>query len=181
MTPWWGTLVPVWLRRPVTAPEPSTTDERYTLLLEQVTRALTQQVSAIDTLRTRAGTVVAAASLVSSFLGATTLAKSHLPAPALALVLLALLALVTTVIATVIILWPYTWRTGFDGHEALAKYIEADPPADLDEMRRSFAYYMQEDITKNRAKLNRLYVVFQVAVVAIGLEVVFWLAALVLR
>jgi hypothetical protein len=158
-------------------PEP---DERYALVLDQVTRALSQQVTAIDGLRSRAGTVVAAASLVSSFLGAATLRMPDLSGAALLFSGLALAALVTVVVATVVILLPYRWRTGFNGHTALVEYVEADAPADLDEMRRSLAYYMQDDITANRGKLDRLYVAFQVAVIAIGLEVVFWLAALLL-
>jgi hypothetical protein len=40
---------------------------------------------------------------------------------------------------------------------------------------------MQEDIKANQAKLDRLYRVFQTAVIAIGLEVIFWLVALLLR
>jgi len=156
-------------------------DERYALVLDQVTRALSQQVSAIDALRSRAGTVVATASLASSFLGAATLQDRGLPAPALVMTVLALSALATVVAMTVVILWPYEWRTGFNGHRALADYVEADKPADLNEMQRSLAYYMQEDLDGNGAKLNCLYRAFQVAVVAIGLEVVFWLIALLLR
>ena len=156
-------------------------DERYALVLTQVTRALSQQVSAIDALRSRAGTVVAAASLVSSFLGAATLQDRGLPVPAVVFTVLALLALVIVVTMTVVILWPYEWRTGFDGHETLAEYVEANEPAGLNEMQRSIAYYMQEDVDGNSIQLDRLYRAFQVAVVAIGLEVVFWLIALLLK
>ena len=156
-------------------------DPRLSLVLSEVTRALTQQLSAIDALRTRAGTVVAAASLASSFLGAAVLADNSLRCLTLLFTILALFMLVVTLVSTIVILWPYVWKTGFDAKVAIADYVEADEPATLNEMRRSFAWYIQEDVAGNQAKLDSLYGTFRVAVVSLGLQVCFWLAALALR
>lgn len=156
-------------------------DERYALLLEQVTRGLIQQVASLDDLRNRAGTVVAAPSLASSFLGATVLRDTHLPAPAVFFAVLALVTLVVTVGATIYILLPRSWRTGFDGHRLTVDYLEAEPPASLDRTRRDLAYYIQDDVNSNDKQLNRLHRSFGVAVVSIGLQVAFWLTALLLR
>lgn len=170
-----------WTRKLVEAEAPAVADERLALILTEVTRSLSQQISAIDALRSRAGTVVSAASLVSSFLGAATLQKSKLPLPSLISVGLAIAALSTVVVGTIIILWPYTWKTGFNAHIALTHYVETPPGSDIDEMRQSFSYYLQEDVEENRKKLNGLYKVFQMSVIAIGLEVILWLIALLLR
>lgn len=155
-------------------------DERYALVFEQTVRAVTQQTSAIDTLRTRAGTVVSAAALVSSFLGAATLRDPHLPKPAIVFTVLALAGLVATVVATVVILLPYDWLLGFKATVAIRDYVEADPPASIDEMRRDIALHMQSDVKANAVRLDRLYVGFRIAVVAVGVQVVCWLAALLL-
>lgn len=174
------------MRRPLRscarpAPRVPDADERYTLVLEQVTRGLRQQQDSLDNLRARAGTMVAVASVVSSVFGAAALAPKHHPTPVLILTGLALLSLVVALGAASKTLLPYRWRWGIDGHKLLADYVEAEPPADLDEMRRSLGYHMQEDVTANQKKLDRLYDWLRVAVAAIGLEVVCWSLALMLR
>lgn len=157
------------------------TDGRYALVLEQVNRALSQQIGSLEAVRSRAGTVVATSSIASSFLGAANLRDRALGGSALVLTILALISLAVVVLSTVTIILPYGWRTGFDGHRALTDYVEADPPASLEEMQRSFAYYMQSDLDSNTHKLNRLYRALQVSVVATGLEVAFWLLALLMK
>ena len=129
-------------------------DERYVLVLDQVTRALSQQMAAIDNLRSRAGIAVSAAALVSSFLGASTLEAKSVSATVLVLTILAVISLAVVVAMTVAILWPYAWRTGFDAHAALSNYVEADDPADINVVRREFAYHMQTDVDANKVNLT---------------------------
>lgn len=152
-------------------------DPRYELVLNQVLRGLSLQQDALDNLRARAGTLVAAASLVSTFFGATALSDKASP-PATAWVVMAFISLFLVVVVPVVILWPYQWRWGIDGHRLLTDYVEAKRPATLDETRRSLAYYIQQDINSNEGKLNRLWRALRVAVLAIGAEVLFWVLAL---
>ena len=55
-----------------------TADEAYKVPYDESVRMLTQQGSALDNIRTRAGTLVAAASLVTTFVGAQAFAKPSL-------------------------------------------------------------------------------------------------------
>lgn len=158
-------------------PKAADPDPRLELVLDQVLRGLALQQGALDNLRARAGTLVATASLVSTVFGATALADSANPPPT-QWVVLAFLALFLVVAASIVMVWPYRWRWGIDGHRLLADYVEADPPASLDETRRSLAYYIQEDIDANERKFKWLWLALRVAVLAIGAEVSFWLAAL---
>lgn len=175
----------MWLRRGRRSEAPSeevkAPDERFTLVLDQAFRALKQQQDALDSLRDRAGTLVAAAALVSSFLGAATLAAKHPACPAVVLTVLALAAFLAVVIAVVIILWPYSWAWGIDAHRLLADYVEASPPASLDVTRRSLAYHIANDVKKNQVQLDKLTTTLRVAVIAIGAEVTLWTIALTVR
>lgn len=159
---------------------PDSADPRYELVLNQVLRALTQQQSVLDNLRARAGTLVATASLVSSFFGATALADRANP-PGTAWVILAFAFLFVVVIAAIIVAWPYQWHWGISGHQLLTDYVEACSPATLDEMRRSLAYYIQEDITANEKNLRRLWWALRAAILAVAAEVTCWVLALATR
>lgn len=158
-------------------PEPAP-DARLGLVLDQAQRGLTRQQADLDNLRARAGTLVAAASLVSSFLGAQALKDSHLPKPAIAAVGVAVLALVVVIASAVVIVWPYTWRWGINAHLLLSAYVEGDDPATLDETRRSLAWYMQDDADTNQVKLDSLFRTLQLALIGVGIEVLSWLLAL---
>lgn len=157
-------------------------DPRYELVLSQVLRGLSQQQGVLDNLRARAGTLVAAASLVSSFFGATALSNEASP-PATFWVVLAFLFLGVVVAAAIIIVWPYQWRFGISGHRLLADYVnpESGAPASLDEIRYSLIYYIQTDMDTNEVKLDRLWLALRVAVLAIAAEVICWAVALAAR
>jgi hypothetical protein len=160
--------------------ETSDEDARLALLLDEVKRGIQQQQEDLDNLRSRAGTLVATASLVSSFLGAVTLRDTHLPIPAVVCTVIALAAFVVVLGCASFIWLPYTWRWGIDGWAILRDYIEpADSePVSLDELRRSLAWHMQDDMNSNRSKLDHLFIALRIAVVAIGLEVGAWMLAL---
>jgi hypothetical protein len=153
------------------------------LVLEQAHRGIAQQQHDLDNLRARAGTLVAAAALVSTFLGAETLRDDRLPAPALAAAITAVAALVVVIAAAAVILLPYQWRWGIDAWALLRDYVqpENDRPATLDELRRDLAWHMQDDANHNDAQLRRLFLALTVAVIAIGAEVAAWTTALLTR
>jgi hypothetical protein len=155
-------------------------DPRYELVLDQALRGLTQQQSSLDGLRSRAGTLIAASSLVSSFLGAATLKNTGLSAGAVLFLALALVAFATVVVGVVIILLPYEWKWGIDPHAMLHDYVESATPADIDGMRRDLAYYIGEDLDYNRTRLDRLFRWLRIATVAIAAEVALWTLALAL-
>lgn len=166
---------------PLNPTPPTTSDERLALILEQAARALGQQISAIDALRTRAGTIVAAASLASSFLGAIVLREEKLSTSAAISSAFALFSLLVVVGATIKVLWPQEWRTGFDAQKAIQDYIDTPPMFSLDEVRRDLALQLQIDNSHNEKRLKRLYQIFQLSIGALAAEVCLWLLALALR
>ncbi|BAK38289.1 hypothetical protein MLP_52750 [Microlunatus phosphovorus NM-1] len=95
--------------------------------------------------------------------------------------LLAFACLFVVLVAAISIVWPYQWRWGIDVRRLLGDYVEADPPAPIDEMRRSLAWYMQVDTDSNSKKLDCLWWCLRIALVAIAAEVVFWVLALWMR
>lgn len=155
-------------------------DPRLQLTLEQVLRGLTFQQGTLDNLRARAGTLVAASSLVSSFFGSSVLTAPHQTKVVLVMVILAFSALGAVIIAAVVIIWPYDWKWGIDGDSLLNDYVLGNPPSSLNAMRYSLAYYVQRDLIENEAKFDRLWKALRVAVVGIALQVAFWSTALIL-
>lgn len=155
-------------------------DPRLQLALEQVLRGLTLQQGSLDNLRARAGTLVAASSLVSSFFGTSVLAAPHQGQAVLAMVVLAFIALVAVIIATVVIIWPYDWKWGIDGHRLLSDYIVGEKPSSLNAMRYDLTYHIEQDLVENEGNLGRLWKALRISVVAIALQVMFWSIALIL-
>lgn len=162
-------------------PEVDDADERYTFLLEQVQQSLSRQQGSLDNLRTRAGTIVASAALVSSFFGARTFDGKSISIAALVAVVLAIVGLVAALAAALRILAPYQWRWGFDGYALMRDYIEATPPVSLGNMRRGVAWHMQADVNHNVIRLDHLYKCLSWGIGALGAQVLAWGLALVLR
>jgi len=155
-------------------------DPRLALALEQVQRGLTQQQGSLDNLRARAGTLVAASSLVSSFFGSSVLREPLSGLAVQGMVILAFAALGAVIVSAVVIIWPYEWKWGIDGYSLLGDYVVGDRPSSLNAMRYSLTFYVQQDLLENEKQLNQLWKALQFSVVAIALQIAFWSVALVL-
>lgn len=89
-------------------------DSVAAIAYEETVRGLTAQAGVLDNLRTRAGTLIAVASLVTSFLGGQALAKPTFRGGVLERQPLAgwgvgaVAAFVLLAIAAIVILWPRT-------------------------------------------------------------------------
>jgi len=134
---------------------------------------LDQQGAALDNLRTRAGVVVAAAAIVSSFLGGQALRSGD---DFTIWSLLAIAALAVVGVAAILVLWPTGgWVFANRADTLLSGYIEDEEPATIDDMHTHIAEFNQKHLDKNRAKLTKRYIGFQVACGALACEVIFWL------
>lgn len=162
-------------------PDVDDDDQRYTFLLDQVQRSLTQQQSSLDNLRARAGTIVATAALVSSFFGTRVFTAEAPKGAAAAFTVVAILSLGVTLAATLRIAAPYAWQWGFDGYALMNDYIEATPAVSLGNMRRGVAWHMQADVNQNVERLDHLYKCLTWAIGALGAQLVAWGLALALR
>lgn len=145
----------------------------YALAFDEASYAVRRQEAALDDLRSRTGLLLAAASLVATFLGGTALTGRTVAWPAI----LAIADFVVVGILALLVLWPWGgWVFAFDPGILMADYIESDPPATLPEMHRDLALHRANHIEGNQGKLDRLYWLYRGATATLVVEVVLWLA-----
>lgn len=163
--------------QPASAEAPGDLDA-YKLAYEEAVRAIEGQRGSVDEVRSRAGVLLSAASLVAGFLGPSAIAAN---APSW-ITLVASGLLLAAAILTVIVLLPSgEWRFTIGTKRLLGDYIEADPPASAAELYRSLAWHLESDWESNRDRLHVLYRLFAGAAVCVAGETIFWLVAITQR
>jgi len=153
------------------------------IVCDESTRLLASQDVVLTGLRGRAGTLLAAASLVTAFLAPPALEVRDPQTNAVVrefhtLAWIATGSFVAVVVAALIVLLPYKWVFGHSSHELMDKLLDPTPPADEATVLRHLAYYNDVNHTENGTKLGRLFVVFELGCLLLIVEIVFWLAAL---
>jgi hypothetical protein len=149
-------------------------DLLYKVAYDEAVRALSEQRDAIDSFRTRAGLLLSAAAITTSFLGAQALEggdSSFFSWPAL-------LCFVFVASFTLAILWPRKWEFTADPLGVIESYIDAAEPVRSEHLHRDLALDMQGSYLENRIELEKLVVFFQVANVLLAVEVVLWIIAI---
>ena len=153
------------------------------IVYDESVRVMASQEDVLTGLRGRAGTLLAAASLVTAFLAPAALEardpKTHeLVRQFDALAWIATGSFVAVVIAALVVLWPYDWIFGHSSHDLMDQLLDAKPPADEATVPRHLAYYNDENHTTNAAKLGRLLLAFEIGCILLTVEIGVWLAAL---
>jgi uncharacterized membrane protein len=146
-------------------------DPRLAFVYEEALRGLLQQQSAVESLRTRAGTLVFAASFASSLLGSRALADGVGAWDWIAIVLLFAIGGLT-----VVLLWPYydlSFR--FDPEDLLARYVDDGSTATMSTIHRELALQIKADWRRNGRIVHRLRVTFEVALVLLLFNILAWL------
>jgi hypothetical protein len=135
--------------------------------------ALRRQEATLSELRGRTGILLAAASLVASFLGSRALDD-----PGGGLVEgTALIAFLVTVLACVVILAPKaSLEFSVDGYAAYEYFAERDAP--LEEAQRTIAFWVTAVWNRNQPVIESLHRWFAVACVALVAQVGLWAAGL---
>ena len=109
----------------------------YELAFREGVRQLEHQERALDELRSRAGTLLAASALATSFLGAAALQDAKewtLP------IFVAVIAFGVTLLFCLVVLWPLTeWRFVNDPTKVIGDFIEDNVPAPVAEIHRELA------------------------------------------
>jgi hypothetical protein len=150
----------------------------YKLAYEEAVRALSQQETALDNFRTRAGIVLSAAAIATSFLGGEALADNHLGV--WSWVAIALFAGVGTF--TITMLWPRKdWEFAAQPRRLIATYVETDHPLALDEIHRDLALHMEDSYEENARRLQRLMLAFRWASILLAAEVAAWIVDIATR
>ncbi len=134
--------------------------------------ALAEQERALTALRTRAGTVVAAASISGSFLG-TKAAHGSLDVWAV----LALIAFVLCVGAAVFVLLPHKLVFAFRG-EALLAESDHRGVSDVAEAYRAAGIWMEPHLDTNGEKSARLSSWFTASCALLTAEIILWTVSL---
>jgi hypothetical protein len=154
--------------------DPPEDDPRLAFIYGEAVRGLVQQLSAVESLRGRASTLIFAASFASSLLGSRALADG---VGALDWAALALLLVIGGLAAA--LLWPYydlTFR--FDPEELIHEFVDAAPPSSMASIHRALASRLQADWHRNGRIVRRLREALQIALVALILEMLAWMASI---
>ena len=139
---------------------------------EAALSALAEQESALRDLRARSGSLLTAAALTVSFLGAKAL-EEGLDVVAW----LAIAAFAVTLLGTLYVLLPKDGVIfALDGPELYVQLwdIRHDEP----EMHRTLAYWVSAFRAQNKPSVDRLYLAFRIATATLITQVVLWAAEL---
>ena len=148
----------------------------YQLAYDEARRRLDAQERAVDELRTRAGTLISAATIATSFLGARFVDSGGQPGNS---VWIAVAAFATCLFLAVLCILPLAkWSFYFGTRKLIGEYIETDSPLSPPDTMRDLALHLEDDYKANEIRLVRLYKLFAVSVAALVVEVAAWLAHL---
>lgn len=150
-------------------------DPRVVFIQQQAQRALDRQAARLESVRARAGTVLAAGSISGAVLGDRAFSGGQvafagwLGAAALAILVCALLA----------VLWPWQRWCFITSPQALIDdYLRAETPAEMDEMLELVACHQENDYESNERKLRWLYRALALSTLVLGVEIVAFLFSL---
>jgi hypothetical protein len=144
-----------------------------TIVYELALRSLDQQHRELSELRARTNTVIAAAALIASFLGAAAI-REHGGLSAWSVN--ALVVLAPTGSLSLYVLWPRELSFVFDARRTYAELYELlDNPA---EAQLRVAYGARDRYRTNKRTIDTLELMFQAAVLTLGLQTILWALAL---
>jgi hypothetical protein len=150
----------------------------YELAYQEALRGLAQQQAALESVRTRAATLLAAASVVTVFLGELALGDDGPTGPGW----LAIGLFVAASAAIVFVLNPrrdWYFRTSPAG--IIRNYIEDEPSAPAWTIHKQLAEHLERDLVANDANMKPLYRGIQLASLFLAGEVIVWLTILAWR
>lgn len=151
-------------------------DARKSLAYKESVRALGQQESVLDALRSRTGILLTAISITATFLGARAL---DAPGGISTWSWVAIGFFAGAGGCALAVLWPRDdWRFAANPTRILDDYIEGDDPATLDEMHDELARHNRSDWERNAARLGKLFSLFRLAALLLVVQVGFWLIAI---
>jgi hypothetical protein len=146
----------------------------YRIAYDEAVRALSQQQGLIDSLRTRAGLLLFAAAITTSFLGAQGLNDGG---PTI-VTWLALASFVSLSIVTLAILWPHRLEFTANPANVIHSYIETEEPLSVAEIHRDLSLHMHDSYADNLAGQKQLASRFRLAGALLTVEVIFWIVDL---
>lgn len=143
------------------------------LAFDQAIRLIEHQRDAVGAVRERVGSLLAGASIATSFLGSAALEQTDgLDGWSWTAIVL----FGVTVTGSIFVLWARRgWEFGLDPAEILAE----SEGADIGQVKLAMTAWMDDYYDRNGARLDRMILAFNLAALGLGLEVGAWLAAIV--
>jgi hypothetical protein len=146
----------------------------YRLAYDEVVRALSQQAAVLEGLRARAGVLLSAASVATSFLGGTALQRGGLSPFAWA----AVLAFVAHAASLLVVVWPRDEPVGaVSAARFIAEYVE-NPERNDAESVRNLALYLERGYVARQAIADRLAGSLRLAALLLAGEVALWVLSI---
>jgi hypothetical protein len=158
-------------------------DTKEALAYEAAASAVRDQRDRLGDLRSRGGTLLAAAAIVTSFLGAEALRDTRTAAsgeqvPQRALEMWEYVGIgcfIGLAVMTTLILLPWRgWQTRLGAEKLVADYVDRED-VDVARMQRNLALHLDAHHRQNKGKLAALFWLFRIAAVLLGVEVVAWM------
>jgi hypothetical protein len=152
--------------------------EGYQLAFEEARRGLEDQERAVGELRARAGALIAAAAITTSFFGTQAIGDDDPSAWAWH----AIGAFVLVAMTVLAVLWPRRdWEFDLSPAQFVATYLEPanDPPLDMPVIHRDLALHMGTSARRNRVQLRVPMIIFRAGAILLTLEVLAWIGALI--
>lgn len=150
----------------------------YALAYREARRELEDQERFVVELRTRAGALIAAAAIATSFFGGQTLVKHDVGAAGW----VAIGCFVLLGFSVLMMLWPRRdWVFSLGPEDFIATYLEPvdDEPMELHLVERDLALHMGSSIELNREQLHALVSIFRFGALLLVIEALAWVVALV--
>jgi hypothetical protein len=146
-------------------------------IYDQSFRALNEQARVLDALRTRAAALVASASVATALLGGLAGARKPAEHAQLDPSSWVAIGLFVCVVLLSLLVMTRKGRTAFSHHpnRLIETYLNHEPPVSLGEYRRAIAFYNGRNFDTNSRQLHALFLLFALASVCLGCELVVWL------
>jgi hypothetical protein len=149
----------------------------YELAFEEAGRALDAQERAVNELRSRAGVLMAAAAITTSFFGSRAVTGDALSVG----VWIAVVAFVVVGGCVLTVLWPRSdWSFNASAADIIAEYVEPEP-VEFPLLQRDLALHRSAAYDANAQQLGHLFLVFRIGLVVLVFEVAAWVLALAER
>jgi hypothetical protein len=151
--------------------------DAYELAFEEAGRALDAQERAVNELRSRAGVLIAAAAITTSFFGSRAVSGDKLGT----WVWVAVAAFAVVGVCVLLVLWPRSdWSFSASAADIISEYIEPDP-LELPLIHRDLAIHRSAAYDDNARQLKGLFLVFRLGLILLVAQVASWVAALAER
>ena len=142
----------------------------YEVAYEEAARALSEQLSLIDSFRTRAGLLLSAGAITTSVFGSRALGQGWTGFASWA----ALAAFFGLALLSMAIFWPRPEEFAFDAIRVLESHIELGSSGPAVNLHWILAIQMRRSHAANSAVLSQMASLFEIACILLAAEVLSW-------